>query len=875
VTRRRTVRLALAGIAALVVVGLVAVTVLTFVFVRRPFPDHDGEVALPGLRTEVLVRRDDRGVPQIYADDPEGLFRAQGYVHAQDRFFEMDLRRRVAAGRLAELVGDSPDAVRSDVVARTLGWRITAERELELASPSTRAVLDAYAAGVNDYLRGRSPSQLSLGYTMIGMWTRLPRIEPWTALDSLTWLKAMSWDLRSGGRDELDRARIFATVEDVTRVNQLFPGYPYQEHRPIVDVAADSPPRRPARRGPSDDEDPSGFTWALGTDGAQTALRTARQALEALPELLASGREAGSNSWVVSGRLTATGKPFLANDVHLTTSAPGVWYQVGLHCRPAGDSCPYDVAGYSVSGVPGVLTGHNATVAWGITGANVDVTDYYLEALVGGSYLRDGRMVPLDSREEVIQVADGAPVRFSIRSTRHGPLLSDVAAPPDDGPDGPDGDADEQRPERAPERGSGYGVSVAWSALRPGRSMDAILDMDAAGSVQELRAAARKISAPAQDIVYAGVDGHFGYQAVGLVPRRGTPAVTSSVPADGSWPQPGWDSGHDWDGYLKAEDLPSIADPGEGFLVAANQAMTRTDADPLVTGSWDYGYRSQRIRALIVQAVAQGRRMQISDMTAIQTDTYNGMARELVPLLLEMKVDPFTRQGQDLLRGWDYTQPAGSAAAAYFNAVWATLLEHTFADEMPEETGLNGGGRWFEVVNRLLDRPKDSWWDDRRTPNLVEARDEILRRSLVDARLMLTSRLGKDPDRWRWGRPHRVELTPRPVASDIWPGAIRWLVDIGPHEVGGGSSVVSAFAWDVAGGTFTVVSAPSLRMVVDLGSFDRSRWVNQTGASGHPGNGHYDDQFDTWLEGHSYPWAFSEPAVRARVRDELRLVPSE
>jgi penicillin amidase len=257
----------------------------------------------------------------------------------------------------------------------------------------------------------------------------------------------------------------------------------------------------------------------------------------------------------------------------------------------------------------------------------------------------------------------------------------------------------------------------------------------------------------------------------------------------------------------------------------------------------------------------------------VQGDTYNSIAPVLVPLLLQLEVDPFTRQAQDLLRGWDYSQPSSSAAAAYFNAVWATLLDLTFADEMPEGTWPDGGSRWFSVVRQLLDRPKDPWWDDRRTPNIVETRDEILRQSLVQARLRLTSSLGKDPGHWRWGRLHRLTLTQSPLGGPTSLPPLRWLLDRGPYELGGGPAAVDDFAWDASSGDFDVVAGPSMRMVVDLDNLDHSLWVNQTGNSGHPADSHYDDQINAWLRGDLQPWPFSERAVRIATRDELRLVP--
>jgi len=404
--------------------------------------------------------------------------------------------------------------------------------------------------------------------------------------------------------------------------------------------------------------------------------------------------------------------------------------------------------------------------------------------------------------------------------------------------------------------------------------MDALLGMNAASSVQQLRASAALLSAPALNVVFADVGGQIGYQLAGRVPVRRAASGDSPLPVDGTWPGSGWESRDGWIRYVRPVRLPAVVDPPEGFVVSAGQATTGRDAPVPLSGTWDYGYRSQRLRTLVTQAVKDGRQLSVEDLDRFQTDTRNGMAAELVPLLLAQKVDVFTREGQQLLRGWDYTQPTDSASAAYFNAVWAELLDLTFADELSDGTEPDGGDRWSEVVRQLLKRPRDSWWDDRRTPNVIEARDEILRRALVQARLRLTSQLGKDPERWRWGKPHSVELAGRPLAESVWPAPMRWLLDRGPYEVPGGPSSVSAYSWNAAGGSFRVDSGPAMRMTVDLADFDQSRWINQSGVSGHPGNAHFDDQIDDWRAGRSKPWAFSEDAVREQKDDELRLVPA-
>jgi penicillin amidase len=258
----------------------------------------------------------------------------------------------------------------------------------------------------------------------------------------------------------------------------------------------------------------------------------------------------------------------------------------------------------------------------------------------------------------------------------------------------------------------------------------------------------------------------------------------------------------------------------------------------------------------------------------VQRDTYSGIAAELVPVLLKLKVnDAFTQQAVDLLKTWDYTEGTDSAAAAYFNAVWATLLDLTFADEMPPGVQPNGGGRWAEVVRTLLKDPTDAWWDDRRTPGVIEGRDEILRRALVNARLRLTSALGKDPDTWQWGKLHRLRLVEQPLGAAGITKILHPLLNRGPLEMPGGPSIVNANAYDASSGTFDVTAAPSMRMVVDLSALDRSTWVNQTGESGHPGHADYDDQLDAWANGQTFEWPFTKTAVEAAASQTLTMNP--
>jgi penicillin amidase len=824
----RRIGMVIAGLLTVLVVG---VAVFGFTTVRTSFPDTTGAVQVSGLTGDVTVKRDGKGIPQIYADTPEDLFLAQGYVHAQDRFYEMDFRRHVTAGRLAELVGDA--ALETDKFVRTLGWRRVAEKEIGLLDDDTRRLVDAYARGVNRYIENRSAAELSLEYSVLGLTGPSYTPEPWTAVDSLAWIKAMAWDLRSNMDDEIDR--VLATEKlSIDQVEELYPDYPKGHATIVGDEATGAAPTQPGL-----------------ARTAVASLEAAKDGAAALPTLLGTGDGIGSNSWVVGGERTATDKPILANDPHLAPSMPGIWYQVGLHCRTVDEACPYDVAGFSFSGMPGVVVGHNAKIAWGVTSMYADVADLYLEKVTGNTYEHAGQQLPVETRQETFEVADGDSQTITVRSTRHGPILSDL----DD-----DADAVGAAEQKSVGRGE-YEVALRWTALDPKPTIKAVFALGRAQDWQQFRAAAKLFTVPSQNLVYADVEGNIGYQSPGTIPVR--------AQGDGRWPVPGWDGAHEWTGSVPFDELPSVLNPDEGFIVTANNKVAG-DGYPVVLGADTApGYRSERIRALI----GADDELTVGDMSRIQNDTYSANAARLVPELLTIELGTsYYRQGQRTLETWDLRQKADSPGAAYFNAVWRNLLARTFHDELPKGQWPGGGERWFAVLDTILDRPGNHWWDDVTTPSVRESRDEVLAAAMRDARDELTMIQSRNPRDWRWGAMHTLELV-NPTLGDSGVGLVDRLFNRGPYEIGGGGGIVAATGWDATAG-YEVTAGPSMRMIVDLDDLDRSRWIQVTGASGHAFHDHYNDQTQLWAEGRTLPWAFGAKAVEAGTDDVLTLAPS-
>src|SRR5215208_1982170 len=415
--------------------GLIGIVVLALVLVAggayyfrsylpntvapKSFPKVDGEIPLAGLNAPVDVYRDTMGIPHIYATTSDDLFFTQGYVHAQDRFWQMDAWRHIGSGTLSEMFGKGQ--LETDTFLRTLGWRVTAEQEYEQLDAASKAIIDSYTQGVNTYLKDHDTTALSLEYAVLGLLSPDYKIEPWTAINSLTWGKAMAWDLRGNMGEEIERAVLLKTLTP-EQVAELFPAYP-SDHPVIVNKTGEN-------------------TLRLQDQTFQTESNLQLSTLDFTPladkvtlldEVLGpKGDGVGSNSWAVSGSRTATGMPLLANDPHLGIQMPSIWFQIGLHCKPKSDACPYGVAGFSFAGVPGVIIGHNDKVAWGFTNTGPDVMDLYIERVNPenpNQYEVNGTWVDFEIRTEMINIVGGDPAEITVRSTRHGPVISEVYGP--------------------------------------------------------------------------------------------------------------------------------------------------------------------------------------------------------------------------------------------------------------------------------------------------------------------------------------------------------------------------------------------------------------------------------------------------------------
>jgi penicillin amidase len=810
---------------------------------------------MQGLEGPVDIYRDQIGIPHIFATTDHDLFFAQGYVHAQDRFWQMDFWRHQGAGRLSELMGEA--TLETDIFLRTLGWERVARQELEMLDPEYLAVLEAYSAGVNAYLEERSGTGLGLEYLFLNIVNRDYTPQPWEPLNTLTWQKAMAWDL--GGADlnyELDHAQLSKTMSS-EQIDFLYPKYP-SDHPVIVPNLSPEEPSEETR---------------LKVPGYLQAVSPALEELQAvLSDAYLAGISfpgIGSNSWAVSGDLTDTGEPYLANDPHLGQQIPSIWYQISLHCVQITPECRFNLAGFSFAGVPGVVIGHNDSIAWGFTNVGPDVIDLYIEKINPDDpdqYEDQGEWVEMDTVTEIIEIAGDVSYELTVQITNHGPLITSVYGITDT-LEGSDLNLPEQ-----------YAIAMRWTALEPTFVFQSLFDLNLAENWNQFRNAARNFAVPAQNWLYADIYGNIGYQMPGNIPIRPSGDF-------GKYPKPGWTGTYEWQGYIPFEDLPYAFNPPEGYIVTANNPVVGPEYPYFISDYWAYGWRAQRIVDMLN---AETEVISLEDMQIMQGDNYNMIAEILVPILLDIDlakvlenpdvVDPneieriqgqiaHLESARGVLVGWDFQNDLDSAPAALFNAFWKHLVDATFKDQLPEFAGVGHGSKAMILIRELVEEPTNIWWDDYDT-RITEDRDKIFVSALNAAVEELEDDYGSDPQGWAWGELHTITF--KHSVMDSFP-VINYVFNRGPYQTAGGNSIVNATGW--GGESYKVGGVPSMRMVVDLSNLSNSYTMHTTGQSGHAFDTHYTDMIDFWRLIEYYPMLWDRDDVEVNSGEHLRFEP--
>jgi len=787
---------------------LIAVFFFLRHLVTKSFPVTGGTVTVRGIHQSVDVYRDEFGIPHLRASDVHDLMFATGYVHAQDRLWQMELTRRAGEGRLSEIFDTA--TVATDELFRTLGLERTAETIERDLHPETRLLLEEYAAGVDTFIathRGSFPVE----FDMLDF-----QPEPWQVRHSILLSRLMAWNMNTAWWTDLTYAEIAAKVS-AQKLGEILPLYPDSTGsilypKPLPEIA------EAARK-------------------FHGLVRSYRDFMRLGP--LASA----SNAWVVGSWKSLSGKPLLANDPHLSVSLPSHWYE--MHLSAPG----WNVSGMTLPGVPFIVIGHNDSLAWGMTNAMLDDADFYVEQLDSarpGHYRYRNSSLPIQSHEELIRIGRSDSITITVRSTHHGPIINDV------------------HPTRGHAGGtSGAPIALRWTGLDASDEAYGFSLMNRARNSGEFQEALTHLAVPGQCIVYADARGNTAFWLAAHVPVRGK--GNPALPLGGS----GGES--EWLGYVPFGELPKLWNPPGGFIVSANQKITNDAYPHYLSTLWEPPYRYRRIEDLLA---ATGK-FSAEDFQQIQQDivTYHG--REILPFILKaFERDTLERPGVkaalEYLRNWDYRCTQYDIATTVFNEFWVRFLHDTYEDEMgPDVFGdfLYYGAIPYRVTSQLIAKDSSAWFDDVSTPQ-IETRDDIIRRSLVEAIGVLSNDMGLEMKNWQWGKIHTVVFS-HPFSRRK---PLDRVFNAGPFPTGGSATTINKADYRL-GEPFAYAVGVSMRQIVDLASPARAFTVIPLGQSGQPLNAHYDDQVSLWLNGGYHRITIDWSEMPASKYDHLILSP--
>jgi penicillin amidase len=833
-----------------VAAGIVMLAAMTcaglYLYLRQSLPQIDGQLKVDGLTAPIEIIRDRDAIPHVFAATRnDGLF-GLGYVHAQDRLWQMELQRRIGHGRLSEVLGEA--ALPQDRFLRTVGFSRAAYSAWTAMPDWARDETNAYIAGINAFIATHHGSSLPPEFSLLRF-----EPEPWTGPDVVVWVKMMAWDLSGNYNFELLRHDLTLRVGS-ERMAQLMLPYPpgglSMIKWPPGPAGADEPDR-------SDWPGKSRLPHVRTTNESGASFGSAGFLAAAFSEALNAGTPVvrdflrdsiseglGSNNWVVDGTMTASRLPLLANDPHLGARLPSTWYLA--HVSAGG----LDVVGATLPGTPAVALGRNRFIAWGATSVDADVQDLYREHLnpAGTTFEFRGAEEPITIVPETIAVKGGAPVTIDVRITRHGPLVSDAI------------NYINATSKLSPRPPQVEPLALRWTALdSTDETLSSFLKLNEARDWAQFTDALRTFVTPSQNFVYADVNGHIGYYLPGRIPVRAS--------GDGSIPTDGWRGETEWTGSVPFDDLPHVFDPPEHFIVTANNRPAPPPYPYLLGLEWTEPFRAQRIVSLL-----QGRsKLGSDDFARIQSDTRSMAAERLLPILLahaRPQSDP-DKAAIALLRQWNLDARGDSAATAIFEAWYYHLGTKLVAPVLGSELAESYTTRSSPLVRFLtstLAGNDSPWCDNPQTP-ARETCDQAVTAALREGMADLEQRMGSDMSSWRWDRVHSVEfphqlavVAPlRALLSRSVPNGSDWsTVNVGPSA---------------AGHLYEQRALPGFREIVDLSPANDSRFIEDVGQSGHFLSPHYDDFLPDWRAVKLRTMRIERAAIENGALGHLRLTP--
>ena len=798
------------GVTISLLVILAVMVIISFFTLKSYLPNYSGEIKTPEVSGNIEVYRDTLGVPYIFADKDEDAAFALGFLHAQERLFQMEMIRRAGEGRLSEIFGNS--TLPYDKMFRTLGIARLAEESLNNASNLSKSVLIAYSNGVNKFLE-ESEGKYSLEFALLGYEPEL-----WKPEHSIIIVKMLAWELNIAWWGDFAYARLIEKF-DSAKVKELLPLEDY------------SPSIIPAKSG----------RYSL------LDLKMINVDKEFRKFIGFDGTHIGSNNWAVSGEKSESGFPVIANDPHLSLGTPSRWYIASIN------SPHWNAEGFTIPGLPAIVIGKNKNISWTVTNVMADDTDFYFEKMGGGNkkYYLDGEWKNLKISEDVIKVKDSLDVLFKIRETHRGPLISDVHTYKilfDDSTE---------------TRNDSIALSMRWTAFDPSDELLAIININKAENWDEFKAGVENLKVPGQNFVYADRAGNIGYICGAKIPIRNFVSPFSVY--DGT------SSASDWTGFVPYEKMPKIFNPGQKFIATANNKVDQ-NFQYYISNLWEPPSRIDRINELLESKEKHNAANFVEYQNDFKSRYVPAITEKIISSFEGVKIKSNNlKTALELLDKWDYNFKASEQSPAIYSVFFNNLLKNIFLDEMGETVYKEYvflANIPFRSVTKILNDSSSSWIDNVDTEK-IETSEDIIRKSLADAVLYLEEKFGEKPALWQWGKLHQLTFKHN---FDGQSSLLDNVINVGPFKMGGNGTTVfnTEFSFTEP---YKVALGPSMRFVYDL-SGNEFFAVLPTGQSGHILSGHYKDMTKLWLEGKMVKINSDEEEVKSAGFPRLTFSPN-
>ncbi len=791
---------------------LVIILLTSKLYFHVDLPIYSGIVSIAGLEKPVDVYTDEWGVPHIYAENERDLFFTAGYIAARERLWQMTLVRAAARGELSSLFGR--DMLSSDIYLRT--WQIPemGRKGQALLSPETLELVQRFCDGINGWIE-ESDDNLPVEFRILG-------IKPltWEPSDVIGYARLMAHDLQQSWKPEILFGEIL-NVYGPDKLSEILPEY--GEDRPTI----------------------ANESMSRGMFPVFAAINNEESKIRNITGM--NGHGIGSNSWVISGAKTTSGKPILANDPHLGFTQPAKWYEMHL----VGGS--FNVSGVCLAGLPVPVLGQNPAIAWGFTNIMADDIDFFIETVnpEDPTIYRSGEeWLPFTLIEETISIRGEPDTTVTVRLSKHGPVISDIH---------PMADPD-------------HVLTMQWTGHENFQILESLFDLSRAYDWSTFSHAVEKFGVPGQNICYADTSGNIGWRPAVKIPIRKN--------AENPVPRPGSNKDYDWQGYVPFDEMPYLYNPSSGYIATANNKTIGDEFPHYISNFWLHPSRVERI----IERLEEEVHIDVHEVKDIQNDIVSVFARTLSPWISELAthipVDEHNAlTAKRMLEHWDGTESVGSPAALVFHFTITNLIKNMYADELnlvhPE--AFDAFINLVMVPHRTLELDllsgASSWIDNIETPDYIETLEDIVSQSILDAVRDIEFDVGPDPDTWKWGEVHT--LTHPHSLGDIDLLNRLFSFNVGPFPTGGSDNSVNNGGYSLER-PYKEDFGASMRRIVDLSNLNETQFVIPTGQSGHPRSPHYDDQAPLFISGKYRTTRFNDETIKSSDRfRHLSIIPHD